>query len=152
MPAASVASGWHALAPGLVSGGPTVATSHCQTLSFVLVSVTDLSRGGLVCPWVRDISATGKSTSLCMNLWPTALSCWLLGPSPAAAEWGQSLGYGSVASGFGWDFSCLSFVDVSVLSLVVHCWGGEFSYGLHVCGGFFVRCIQACTLFCSIYP
>jgi len=34
-------------------------------------------------------------------------------------------------------FFFLEFVEVSVLSLVVHCWGGEFSYGLHVCGGFF---------------
>ena len=33
-------------------------------------------------------------------------------------------------------FFFLSFVEVSVLSLVVHCWGGEFSYRLHVCGGF----------------
>ena len=68
--------------------------------------------------------------------WPTALSCWLLGPSPAEAEWGQSLGYGWVAYGFGWDLSSLSFVGVSVLSLVVQCWGGGFAYGLHVCGGF----------------
>jgi len=49
-------------------------------------------------------------------------------------------------------FFFLEFVEVSVLSLVVHCWGGEFSYGLHVCGGFLVRGIQACTLFCSFYP
>jgi len=55
MPAASVASGWHALPPGLVSGGPTVATSPCHTLLSVLVSVTDLSLGGLVCPWVWDV-------------------------------------------------------------------------------------------------
>ena len=42
--------------------------------------------------------------------WPTALSCWLLGPSPAAAEWGQLLGYGWVAYGFRWDFSSLSLL------------------------------------------
>ena len=42
--------------------------------------------------------------------WPTALSCWLLGPSPAAAERGQSLGYGWVAYGFGWDLSSLSLL------------------------------------------
>jgi len=30
----------------------------------------------------------------------------------------------------------LEFVEVSVLSLVVYCWGGESSYGLHVSGGF----------------
>jgi len=34
-------------------------------------------------------------------------------------------------------FFFLEFVEVSVLSLGVHCWGGEFSYRLHVCGGFF---------------
>ena len=33
-------------------------------------------------------------------------------------------------------FYFLEFVEVSVLSLVVHCWGGAFSYGLHDCGGF----------------
>jgi len=32
----------------------------------MLVSVTDLSLGGLVCPWVRDIRALGKFTSLCV--------------------------------------------------------------------------------------
>ena len=47
----------------------------------------------------------------------------------------------------GLGFFFLEFIEVSVLSLVVHCWGGEFSYGLHVCGGFLVRCIQASTLF-----
>jgi len=57
-----------------------------------------------------------------------------------------------VADGFGWDFPSLSFVEVSVLSLVVHCWGREFSYRLHVCGGSLVRWIQAGTLFCSFYP
>ena len=59
MPAASVASGRHALPSGLVSGGPTVTTSPCHTLPLVLVSVTDLSLGGLVCPWVRDVRAPG---------------------------------------------------------------------------------------------
>ena len=59
MPAASVASGCHALLSGLVSGGPTVATSPYHTLAFVLVSVTDLSLGGLVCPWVGDVRAPG---------------------------------------------------------------------------------------------
>jgi len=39
-----------------------------------------------------------------------ALFCWLLGPSPAAAEWGQSLGYGWVAYEFGWDVSSLSLL------------------------------------------
>lgn len=82
--------------------------------------------------------------------WPTALSCWLLGPSPAAAEWGHSWAVGCLWVRLGFFF--LEFCEVSVLSLVVHCWGGEFSYGLHVCGGFLVRCIQACTLFCSFYP
>jgi len=78
----------------------------------VLVSVTDLSLGGLVCPWVLDVRAPGIYifTSSCMELWPTALSCWLLGPSPAAAEWGQLLGYGWIAYGFGWDFSSLSLL------------------------------------------
>jgi len=28
-------------------------------------------------------------------------------------------------------FFSLELVEASVLSLVVHCWGGEFSYGLH---------------------
>ena len=118
----------------------------------MLVLVTDLSLGGLVCPWARDVRAPGKFTSLCMDHWPTALSCWLLGPSPAAAEWGQSLGYGWVAYGFGWDFSSLSFVEVSVLSLVVHYWGGELSFRLHICGRFFwfvvfrpVRCSVVST-------
>jgi len=41
-----------------------VATSPCYPLPFVLVSVTDLSLGGLVCPWVRDVRATCKFTSL----------------------------------------------------------------------------------------
>jgi len=34
-------------------------------------------------------------------------------------------------------FSFLEFVEVSVLSLVVHCWDRGFYYGLHICGGFF---------------
>jgi len=34
-------------------------------------------------------------------------------------------------------FFFLEFVEVSVLFLLVHCWGGGCSYGLHVCGGFF---------------
>jgi len=59
MPAASVTSGRYALPPGSVSGGSTVATSPCHTLLFVLVSVTDLSLGGLVCPLVRDVRARG---------------------------------------------------------------------------------------------
>jgi len=59
MPAASVASGYDAIPPGLVSRGPTVATSPCHTLPSVLVSVTDLSLGGLVCPWVWNIRAPG---------------------------------------------------------------------------------------------
>ena len=62
------------------------------------------------------------------------------------------MGYGWVAYGFSWDLSSLSFVEVSVLSFVVQCWGGGFSYGLHVCGGFLVHCIQPCTPFCSFYP
>jgi len=89
--------GGHALPPGLVSGGHMVATSPCHTLLFVLVSVTDLSLGSLICPLVWDVSAAGKSTSLGMDLWPTALSCWLLGLSPAAAEWRQLLGCQRVA-------------------------------------------------------
>jgi len=36
-----------------------VATSPYHTLPFVLVSVTDLSLGGLVCPWVRDVRVPG---------------------------------------------------------------------------------------------
>jgi len=118
----------------------------------VLVSVTDLSLGRLVCPWVLDVSALGNFTSLCMDLWPTALSFWLLGPSPAAAEWGQLLGYGWVASGFGRDFSSMKFVEVSVLSLIVHCRGGGFLMGCTSMEVFLVRCNQACTLFCSFYP
>jgi len=51
MPAASVASGRYALPPRSVSGGPTVATSPCHTLPFVVVSVTDLSLGGLSALW-----------------------------------------------------------------------------------------------------
>jgi len=42
--------------------------------------------------------------------WPTALSSWLLGHFHAAAEWGQSLGYGLVAYGCGWDFSSFSLL------------------------------------------
>jgi len=38
------------------------------------------------------------------------------------------------------------------ISLVVHCRVRVFSYGLHVCGGFLVRCIQACTFACSFLP
>jgi len=86
----------------------------------MLVSVNDLSLGGLVCPWVQDVRAPGKVTSLCVII--------------------------------GLGFFFLEFVEVSVLSLVVHCWGGGFSYWLHHCGGFLVRCIQACTLLCSFYP
>jgi len=37
-------------------------------------------------------------------------------------------------------------------SLVVHCRKGVFSYGLHVYGGFFVPCFQACTFACSFLP
>jgi len=55
MPAASVASGRYALPASSVSGGPTVAASPCHILPFVLVSVTDLSLGGLACPLVRDV-------------------------------------------------------------------------------------------------
>jgi len=53
---------------------------------------------------------------------------------------------------FGWDFSSLSFVEVSVLSLVVHCRGGESSYRQQVDGGFLVCGIQACMLLGSFYP
>ena len=70
----------------------------------MLVSVTDLSLGGLVCHWVRDVRAPGKVTSLCVII--------------------------------GLGFFFLEFVEVSVLSLVVHCCSGGFSYGLHVGGGF----------------
>ena len=59
MPAASVACGLYALPSGLVSSGPTVATSPYHTLPFVLVSVTDLCLGGLVCPLVREVRARG---------------------------------------------------------------------------------------------
>ena len=71
----------------------------------MLVSVTDLSLGGLVCPWVRDVGAPGKVTSLCVII--------------------------------GQGFFFLEFVEVSVHSLVVHCWGEELPYGLHVSGSFF---------------
>jgi len=73
-------------------------------------------------------------------------------PLPCCSRMGSVVGYGWVAYGFRWDFSSLSFVEVSVLSLGVDCWGGGFSYGLHVYRGFLVRCIEACTLFCSFYP
>ena len=43
-----------------------MATSPCHTLPFVLVSVTDLSFRGLVCPWVPDVRAPGTFTSLCV--------------------------------------------------------------------------------------
>jgi len=84
--------------------------------------------------------------------WPTALSSWLHGPSPAAAEWGQSLGYGWVAYGLGWDFSSLHIVEVSVLSLVVHFCGGEFSYGLHVCGVVFGSLYSGLYAFLEFLP
>jgi len=74
----------------------------------------------------------------------------LLGPSPAAAEWGHSWAVRCLWVRLGFFF--LKFYEVSVLSLVVHCSGGESSYRLHVCGGSLVRCIQASTLFCSFYP
>jgi len=62
--------------------------------------------------------------------WPTALSCWLLGPVPAAAECGQSLCYGWVAYGFGWDFSSLS-----LLRFLYFPW--LFTVGV---GGFLMSC------------
>ena len=68
--------------------------------------------------------------------WPTALSCWLLGSSPAAAEWGPSWAVGCLWVRLGFFF--LEVREVSVLALVVHFWGGEFSYGLHVGGGFLI--------------
>jgi len=107
-----------------------VATSPCYTLPFVLFSLTDLSVCGLVYPWVWDVSAPGIFTSLCMHHWPTSLSGWLLCPSPAAAEWSQSLGYGWVAYGFGRDFPSLSLlrflycpwlISVAVESFLMGC-------------------------------
>ena len=80
MPAASVASGWHALPPGLFSGRPTVATSPCHTLPFVLVLVTDLSLGGLVCSWVQEVRAPGKFTSLCVIIGLQHCPAGLLAP------------------------------------------------------------------------
>ena len=59
----------------------------------------------------------------------------LLGPSPATAECGYSWAVGCLWVRLGFFF--LEFCEVSVLSLGVHCWGGEFSYGLHIGGGFF---------------
>ena len=73
-------------------------------------------------------------------------------PLPCCGRMGLVVGCGWFAYGFGWDFASLSVGEVSVLSLVVHCWGGKLSYGLHVGGGFFVRCFQACTLYCRFYP
>jgi len=37
-------------------------------------------------------------------------------------------------------------------SSLVHLGVGVFSYGLHVCGGFLVHCIQACSFACSLLP
>jgi len=60
----------------------------------VLVSVTDLSLGGLVYPWVWDVRALGKFTSLCVIiglrhcpagslasplLWQNRVSRWAMG-------------------------------------------------------------------------
>jgi len=71
-----------------------VGTSPCHTLPFVFVSVTDPSLGGLVCSWVRDVRAPGKSTCLWViiglrhcsagSLAPPLLrqngvSCWAMG-------------------------------------------------------------------------
>jgi len=67
--------------------------------------------------------------------WPTASSCGSLA-SPRLRQNEVRRGLWA-AYGFGWHFFFLEFCEVSVLSLVVHCWGGGFSYGLHVCGGFF---------------
>jgi len=56
-----------------------------------------------------------------------ALSCWLLGPSPAVAEWSHSWAVGCLWVRLGFFF--LEYVEVCVLSLVVHCWGGGFLKG-----------------------
>jgi len=77
------------------------------------------------------------------------LAPWSL---PCCGRMGSVVGLwvGSLRVRLGFFF--LEFVEVSVLSLVVHCCGRGFSYGLHVSGGFLVHCIKACTFFCSFYP
>jgi len=67
-----------------------------------------------------------------------------------------------MGSTVGLRVACLRFLGFGVpfqmglrspyFSLVVHCRVGVFSYGLHVCGGFLVHCIQASTLACSFLP
>ena len=76
-----------------------------------------------------------------MDLWPTSLSCLLLGPSPAAAAWGQSLDYRWVAYGFGWDFSSLS-----LLCFLYSPW--LFTVGV---GGLFLWAAHLWRFFDSLY-
>jgi len=82
--------------------------------------------------------------------WPTASSCGSLAP-PLLRQNEVIRGLWA-AYGFGWDFSSLSFVRFLYFPWLFTVGVGSFAYGLHVCGGFLVRCIQACTLFCSFYP
>ena len=59
------------------------------------------------------------------------LSCWVLCPSPASAEWDASLGYGWVVYGFWYMlFSLLDGLEVSLFcELFVHCRLGDFLMG-----------------------
>jgi len=82
--------------------------------------------------------------------WPTASSCGSLAP-PLLRQNGVIRGLWA-AYGFGWDFPSLSFVRFLYFPWLFTVGVGSFSYGLHVCGGFLLRCIQACTVFCSFYP
>jgi len=76
----------------------------------VLVSVTDLSLGGLVCPWVRDVRAPGTyiGTSQCVIIGLRRCPARSLAP-PLLRQNGVIRGLW-VAYGFGWDFSSLGFL------------------------------------------
>jgi len=67
--------------------------------------------------------------------WPTAASWGSLAP-PLLWQNGVIRGLWA-AYGFGWDFSSLSFVRFLYFPWLFTVGVGGFSYGLHVCGGFF---------------
>ena len=50
---------------------------------------------------------------------------------------------GGLTTGLVW-LSILDGLEVSLLSAFVHCQRGSF-FWLHICGGFLIRSIQACS-------
>jgi len=124
MPATSVVPSQHTIPPGLVSAGPTVCSSPCHTLLFGLVMVSHLPLG----------------ISLVFHAWGIPRKCLPANLPPCV-----------------WQLMCV-FLSCCILrfpcfhSRLFTVGVESFSYRLHGCGGFWVCCMQACTLFCSFYP